>query len=122
MTERQILVVEDDQDLALLMRQSLSSAGYACHVAIDAPQAMTFARQFKPAVVIMDFMFPSGGGASVHAAFRASSYAAKTPILILSAVPEDAVIKKIDMDGDTYYLEKPFRKELLMKVLDQILS
>ena len=44
------------------------------------------------------------------------------PILILTATSEDVVAKALDMDGNTYYLAKPYKREVLLSLVKQILS
>lgn len=121
MASRKILIVEDDPDLAMLLCDSLAREEYGCKVAADAVQAMTLARQYKPDLVLLDFMLPGGGGPAVHKALRSETAGAWVPVILLTCVPEEKVRSSLDMDGQTYFLSKPYRREDLMQVLQQAL-
>ncbi len=117
-----ILIIEDDESLCELLSIALKISGYESVVANDGIQAMTMARQIKPALILLDFMFPAGGGASAHKRLRMLVDTKHIPILILTATSEDVVAKALDMDGNTYYLAKPYKREMLLSLIKQILS
>jgi CheY-like chemotaxis protein len=117
-----ILIVEDDANLALLISEDLKRAGYASKVAIEGVQALTLARSMRPALIVLDFLFPAGGGGSLLKRIRMSTHTQSIPVLILSAVPEDLVRKEIGTDPGTRYLGKPYAKEVLIETIAQILG
>lgn len=122
MSAPKVLVVEDDESLALLIDAVLRKNGYEARVVTDGIQAMSLCREFRPDLVILDFMFPGGGGPAFHNRLRISVYTKHTPILILSAVEESEVIKKLAMDPNTCYLAKPYQKQELLDILSQMLE
>jgi two-component system copper resistance phosphate regulon response regulator CusR len=110
-----ILLVEDQQDAAEILRQGLREQGYAVDVAGDGEEA-----DFKASVngydlIILDLMLPRKNGFAVCRDLRAAGN--DTPILILSA--RDAVeerIRGLDFGADDYMV-KPFEyQELLARV------
>jgi DNA-binding response OmpR family regulator len=117
-----ILIVEDDANLALLIGDDLKRAGYAAHVATEGVQALNLARQLRPALIVLDFLFPAGGGGSLLKRIRMSTHTQKFPVLILSAVPEDLVRKEIGPDPATRYLGKPYSKDVLLETIAKILG
>jgi len=117
-----ILIIEDDESLCEVLGIALKIGGYESAMAHDGIQAMTMARQVKPALIILDFMFPAGGGMSAHKRLRMLADTKHTPIVILTSTPEEVVAKALDMDGNTYYLSKPYRREMLLSLVKQILS
>ena len=108
-----ILIIEDDESLCEVLGIALKIGGYESAMAHDGIQAMTMARQAKPALIILDFMFPAGGGMSAHKRLRTLVDTKRTPIIILTSTSEEVVVKAVDMDGNTYYLAKPFRRDCL---------
>lgn len=116
-----VLIVEDDPDLALLLSDILLREGHSSKIAGDAVQAMTVAPKLKPDLIILDFMLPGGGGPAVHKALRADPANAGLPVILLTSVPEEQVNRTMDLDGRTYYLGKPYRREELLAVLAQAL-
>ncbi len=109
-----ILVIEDDPQIADLLRRGLIYEGYSVEVAADGPAGLTAARDRPPNVVLLDLMLPGMDGLTVCARLRAAS---DVPILILTA--RDAVpdrVKGLDAGADDYVV-KPFNfDELLARV------
>jgi two-component system, OmpR family, response regulator MprA len=113
MSER-ILVIEDEPQIADLLRRGLIYEGYAAEVAPDGETGLAVARERPPDVVLLDLMLPGIDGLTVCRRLRA---AGDTPILILTA--KDAVpdrVAGLDAGADDY-LVKPFSfDELLARV------
>ena len=122
MTGQTILIIEDDESLCEVISLALKMGGYESALAHDGIQAMTMVRQVKPALIILDFMFPAGGGMSAHKRLRTLADTKRTPIIMLTSTSEEVVAKAVDMDGNTYYLAKPYKREMLLALVKQILS
>jgi two-component system alkaline phosphatase synthesis response regulator PhoP len=117
-----ILIIDDDENLCEVLGIALKIGGYEVAMAHDGIQALAKARQIKPALIILDFMFPAGGGMSAHKRLRTLTDTKHTPIVILTSTSEEIVAKALDMDGNTYYLSKPYKREMLLALIQQILS
>ena len=113
-----ILVVEDDPQIADLLRRGLIYEGYSVAVTADGPAGLTAARDRPPDLVLLDLMLPGMDGLTVCARLRAAS---SVPILILTA--RDAVpdrVKGLDAGADDYVV-KPFNfDELLARIRAQL--
>jgi len=113
-----ILVIEDDPQIADLLRRGLIYEGYSVTVAADGPTGLTAARDRPPDLVLLDLMLPGMDGLTVCARLRAAS---SVPILILTA--RDAVpdrVKGLDAGADDYVV-KPFNfDELLARIRAQL--
>ena len=106
-----ILVVDDDADLALMLRHALVLEGYDAAVAHDAASAVETFRSVAPQLVVLDLILPDGTGADVITQIRKHS---DVPILMLSAVhQEQAVVGALDAGADDY-ITKPFSPAQLM--------
>jgi two-component system copper resistance phosphate regulon response regulator CusR len=110
-----ILLVEDQQDAADVLRQGLREQGYAVDVAPDGEEADFKASVNQYDLIILDIMLPRKSGFAVCRDLRAAGN--DIPILMLSA--RDAVeerIRGLDLGADDY-LVKPFEyQELLARV------
>jgi two-component system, OmpR family, response regulator MprA len=109
-----VLVVEDDEDIALVVQRMLRAEGYETRVAADGDAALEDARGFLPDLVILDLGLPGRDGIEVARELRGRD---DTPILILTA--RDAVESRVEgLDsGADDYLVKPFdRQELLARL------
>lgn len=110
-----ILVVEDNRDLAFGLRNNLEIEGYTVHVAGDGPGGLEAARALTPDLVILDLMLPGMNGFQVLRTLRAEGR--RTPVLVLTAKAEEAD-KVIGLrSGADDYVTKPFGVlELLARV------
>ena len=109
-----MLVVEDDADIAGVLRRSLDKEGYEVRVASDGPAALEESGVFEPDAVVLDLGLPKMDGVEVCRRLREG---ADVPILMLTARDAvDARVEGLDSGADDY-LVKPFeRAELLARV------
>jgi two-component system response regulator MprA len=109
-----VLVVEDDEDIADVLRRSLRSEGYEVLTSGDGVEALDVADGFVPDLVVLDLGLPLLDGVEVCRQLRARS---DVPILILTARTEtEDRVGGLDSGADDY-LVKPFeRRELLARI------
>jgi two-component system, OmpR family, response regulator MprA len=109
-----VLVVEDDTDIAGVLRRSLDKEGYDVRVAGDGESALNEAGVFEPDAVVLDLGLPKLDGVEVCRRLRTEG---DVPILILTARDAlDARVEGLDSGADDY-LVKPFeREELLARI------
>ena len=112
--ESKILVVEDDNTLLEMLEYNLNRQGYQVVTAKDGRSALTFARQEKPNLIILDVMLPGIDGFEVCRILRKEF---SFPILMLTARTEEVdKIVGLEMGADDY-LTKPFSmRELMARV------
>ena len=112
--ENKILVVEDDNTVLEMLEYNLSRQGYQVVTAKDGRSALTFARQEKPNLIVLDVMLPGIDGFEVCRILRKEF---SFPILMLTARTEEVdKIVGLEMGADDY-LTKPFSmRELLARV------
>jgi len=102
----EILIVEDDCEMAHTLRNGFELDRYTVTVAADGEQALCLARQQRFHAIVLDVMLPALDGYSVAAALRASGD--RTPILMLTARDSVADIVYGFQCGAEDYLTKPF--------------
>jgi len=112
-----VLVVEDSQDIAELIRHYLERAGHGVAVQGSGRDALIAARQSPPDLVVLDVMLPGMDGMQVCQALRSEPSTAAVPILMLTARGEEADrVKGLELGADDY-VTKPFSpKELVARV------
>jgi two-component system response regulator MprA len=109
-----VLVVEDDEDIALALQRSLRLEGYDVRISRDGQAALEDVRQFLPDLVLLDLGLPKVDGIEVAQRIRQDG---DVPILMLTA--RDALESRVEgLDsGADDYLVKPFeRQELLARM------
>lgn len=109
-----ILVVDDDPEIASLVKRGLMYEGFTVDTAADGEEALTKARDVEPDLVILDVMMPGIDGLEVSRRLRQAS---DIPILMLTAkgtVPDK--VEGLESGADDYMV-KPFDfDELLARV------
>jgi len=109
-----VLVVEDDEEIADVLRRSLRQEGHEVRTAVDGEDALAAAAEFVPDMVVLDLGLPKLDGVEVCRRLRRDS---DVPILILTARTDtDDRVRGLDAGADDY-LVKPFeRAELLARL------
>ena len=107
-----ILLVDDDKDLAGFVREGLEDEGWTVKVYHDGGSGLRQAEIHKFDLILLDVMMPVLNGFEVTKRLRMQSV--RTPILLLTArdAPED-VVEGLDAGADDY-LTKPFEFEVLL--------
>lgn len=109
-----ILIVDDEFDWADALRAALESEGYRTVVTNDPREALSRAREVRPALVITDLMMPYLSGYEITLAVKEEKTLGTTPVLLMSSVEPSA--RQSDFRWDDF-LRKPFaRQELLASV------
>ena len=112
-----LLLVEDDLALAELLEYRFESEGYKVRVPGDGDEALVFAAEEVPDLVILDWMIEGTSGIEVCRRLRRDKATAHVPIIMLTArEAEDDRVRGLDTGADDY-LTKPFSpRELLARV------
>lgn len=116
-----VLVVEDEEALAQLLKYNLEKEGYRVSVAQDGEEALFQAQEGAPDLVILDWMVPKVPGIEVCRRLRARPEARNVPIIMLTARTEEADrIRGLDTGADDY-VTKPFSMTELLARLRAVL-
>ncbi len=111
---RKVLIVEDDKNIADLLRLYLEKEGMECQVAGDGLVGLDKFQQLQPDLVLLDIMLPGMDGWAVCRKIRETS---KTPVIMLTAKGElEDKVSGLEMGADDY-ITKPFEmKEVLARI------
>ena len=109
-----ILVVDDDPDIAQTLRSYLEQSGYLVSVASDGKQAIQAFHSVRPDLIVLDLMMPEMDGMEVTRTIRRHS---DVPIIMLTArVDETDKLIGLEMGADDY-VTKPFSpREVVARV------
>ncbi|QRM34369.1 phosphate regulon transcriptional regulator PhoB [Microvirga sp. VF16] len=112
-----ILIVEDEEPLALLLRYNLESEGYQVDTAARGDEAEIALREQIPDLVILDWMLPGLSGIELCRRIRVRAETQRTPVIMLTARGEEGDrIRGLETGADDYIV-KPFSvPELLARV------
>ncbi|MDX2232406.1 MAG: response regulator transcription factor [Leptolyngbyaceae cyanobacterium bins.349] len=112
-----ILIIEDEINIAALLRTCVESEGYDCHVAYDGDRGLAAFRDYEPDVIILDLMLPKMDGLEVCTRIRQSG-ARKDPYIMMLTAKAEEIDRIIGFStGADDYLPKPFSPtELLVRI------
>jgi len=110
-----ILIVDDESNMRLGLKDNLEFEGYQVSEAIDGPDALVKADQIRPSLILLDVMMPNMSGFDVCKKLRKDGN--DTPIIMLTAKGEE-IDKVLGLEiGADDYIQKPFSvRELLARV------
>jgi len=116
MTAKRLLLVEDDRQLAELVRFHFDRAGYEVTRTGDGEEALILAEEVRPDLVILDWMIEGISGIEVCRRLRRRQTTANLPIIMLTARGEENDrVRGLETGADDY-LTKPFSpKELVAR-------
>ena len=112
-----ILIVEDEADIADLVKYHLEKEGLSARTVADGKQALDLIVRDHPSLIILDLMLPGADGLEVCRRLRANSATQGIPIIMLTAKAEEVDrVLGLEMGADDY-VPKPFSpRELVARV------
>jgi two-component system phosphate regulon response regulator PhoB len=117
MSERTILVVEDELAIRDMLRMALELADFTCIEAENIQDAYTLVVDERPDLVLLDWMLPGGSGLELLRRLKRNDSTRELPVIMLTAkTTEDNVIQGLDVGADDY-MTKPFApRELIARI------
>lgn len=113
MTKKNILVVDDEEDILELVRYNLNLAGHEVLCAETGEQALDIARSVKQDLIILDLMLPGINGMEVARILKNDKNTCGVPIIMLTAKGEEQdVVTGLELGADDY-VTKPFSPKIL---------
>ena len=121
MAKRNILVVEDEEDILDPVRYNLSKSGYNVTCVTEGEAALRSVRAKTPDLIVLDLMLPGVDGLDVCRLLKADSGTQPIPIVILTAKGEESdIVTGLEMGADDY-VTKPFSPKILVARIRAVL-
>ncbi len=119
--KKRIILIEDEEDIAALIKLQAEISGYKLHVEVDGINGFRAVEREKPDLVILDIMLPGENGLDVCRKIKAAPELKNIPIIILSAKGEELdVVLGLELGADDY-VAKPFSPKVLFSRIKAIL-
>lgn len=122
MTQKQkILLIEDEEDIAALIKLQSELSGYKLFVETDGINGYRAVEREKPDLVILDIMLPGQSGLDVCRKIKHHQELKTIPVIILSAKSEELdVVLGLELGADDY-VTKPFSPKVLFSRIKAVL-
>lgn len=112
-----ILIVEDEEDLAIMLRYNLEAEGYRVATAESGDEASLALREELPDLILLDWMLPGLSGIELCRRWRTKEETARVPIIMMTARGEEEERVRGLATGADDYVVKPFSvPELIARV------
>lgn len=121
MAQKQILVVEDEEDIQELLKYNLQKEGYQVNCADTGESGLQEARKSFPDLLLLDLMLPEMNGLEVCRQLKSDNKTSHIPIIMLTAKGEESdIVVGLEMGADDY-VTKPFSVQVLMSRVRAVL-
>lgn len=118
---KKILIIEDDQKVALGLAIRIKAAGFETVIAHDALSGVRSAIKVKPDLVLLDISMPAGNGFIVAERIQ-KNISTPIPIIFLTASKRDDFRERASELGAVAFFEKPYDPQELLAVMSEALG
>lgn len=121
MRKRTIVLIEDDEELAALVHDVLTTRSQEVLCAPDGRQGLALIRETIPDLVLGDFHLPETNGLDVLEQMRADEATAHIPFVFMTVDPSLPIRQRSASSGINGFLVKPFSHDELVSVVANLL-
>ena len=119
--KKRILLIEDEEDIAALIKLQAEISGYKLHVEVDGINGYRAIEREKPDLVILDIMLPGQNGFDVCRKMKNNPDLRNIPVIIVTAKGEELdVVLGLELGADDY-VAKPFSPKVLFSRIKAVL-
>jgi excisionase family DNA binding protein len=119
---KRVLVVDDDPQILAIVQETLHDERFEVRTATNGYDAGILTEQFRPALILLDYMLPDVNGSVVCERIRNNPEYAGTRVVFVSGVADDAEVQRLLARGADAFVRKPFRADELMRVVTKLLE
>lgn len=119
--KKRIILIEDEEDIAALIKLQAELSGYLLHVEVDGINGYRAIEREKPDLVLLDIMLPGQNGFDVCRKIKSHPELKHIPVMIVTAKSEEIdVILGLELGADDY-ITKPFSPKVLFSKIKALL-
>ncbi len=122
MSNKKILIVEDDADMRLALNVRLRAHHYDVCFAADATMSIMEARKQQPDLILLDLGLPGGDGFVVMQRLQSMPQLAVIPVVVVSARDQQANEERALRAGARAFLQKPVDNDRLLQTIREVLG
>ena len=121
MQKKRIILIEDEEDIAALIKLQAELSGYKLHVEVDVLNGYRTIEKEKPDLVILDIMLPGQNGLDVCRKMKNNTELKTIPIILLTAKADELdILLGLELGADDY-IAKPFSSKVLFSRIKAVL-
>jgi two-component system, OmpR family, alkaline phosphatase synthesis response regulator PhoP len=115
--DKSILVIDDEKDIQLLIKEILSREGYDVLCASTGEDAIALLKSYLPDLILLDLLLPGMSGLEVCKALKENSKTTNIPIIMLTTKgSEDDIVTGLEFGADDYVVKSAGHKVLSARI------
>lgn len=122
MSDKCVLIVDDDESLVREMAATLRGAGYEVLVGMDGLQALMQAQRGAPDLMLLDMKMPAGDGLYVLDKLDDSIKTARIPVVLMITTEDEEYVDKAREYGADEIIRKPFEADYILELVNRMLA
>ena len=122
MATKRVLIIEDEADTRTAIREFLERSGYEAAEAAGGLEGLAQAQSWQPRVILLDIRMPDPDGYEVCRRLKANPATKSIPVIVVTAVNNDALNRLAYEAGAMACVVKPFRLEALLTVIQTAMA
>ena len=99
-------IIDDDPNILEIFGKKLESEGFQIVTASDGKTGLEMVKREKPSIILLDIMMPEKNGVEVLNELQKNPETSRIPVIILSNVSDEAVVKKVGEFSTHFYVVK----------------
>ncbi|MFO0827297.1 MAG: response regulator [Phycisphaerales bacterium] len=119
---KRLLIVDDDPQIVAVVRETFRDDRYDVRTASNGYDAGILTEQFRPDVILLDYMLPDINGSVVCERIRGNPEYAGTRIVFVSGVADESEVQRLMQRGGDAFVRKPFRADELQRTIEKLLT
>lgn len=119
---KRILIVDDEDQLAMMVEMRLQAEGYETLLASDGQEGLEKAKKEMPDLIILDVMMPKMDGYKVCGLLKSDTRYKNIPVILFTARAQDSDQQTGQEVGADGYINKPFQPETLLSKVKELLG
>jgi two-component system alkaline phosphatase synthesis response regulator PhoP len=105
-TLKRVLVVDDEESIRDIYQREFTTSGFSVDAAVDGEEGLLKAGEDKPDIILLDVMLPKMNGIEVLKALKQNELTRNIPVLLLTNLGEETIIKEgFSLGADGYLLK-----------------
>lgn len=119
---KKIFIIDDDKVAVESLSKMLALSGFEVQFTLNPKDALSLAKQFQPHLILLDLLMPHLGGLEICDMLNKDKDCRGIPIIVVSAIGNEADIKKAYHLGVIGYITKPYDFKELLKEINKALA
>lgn len=121
--KKKILVVDDEDSVREIYRHEFTNSGYDVVAAADGEEGLLKAGEEVPQIILMDIMMPKMSGIEVLRALKENELTKNIPVLLLTNLGEETIIKEgFELGADGYLLKVSYTPAQVVEEVNKFLE